>query len=118
MRRKFNKDLAHFYGHSLVILAGAGGHHPHAAHEPPAAVVAGDVHLPVLPVAPRHAVRARREARLVDGVLLGLADLGAGEEGVEAGVVLADAAHQLVVAALELLRQHPVGVACSEAKKG
>ena len=116
MTRKFNKDQSHFHLYSLVVLAGAGGHHPNAAHEAPVVVLAGDVHLPVLPVAPRHPVGARRETRLVDRVLLRFAvDFGAGEERVEAGVVLADAAHQLVVAALELLRQHPVGVACSEA---
>ena len=104
--------------YSLVVPACAGSHHPHAAHEAPVAVLAGHVHLPVLPVAPRHAVGARREARLVDRVLLRLAvvGLGAGEERVEAGVVLADAAHQLVVGALELLRQHSVGVAYSKEK--
>ena len=114
MTRKFNKDQSHFHPYSLVVPAGAGGHHPHAAHEASVVVLAGDVHLPVLPVAPGHPVGARREARLVDRVLLRLVDLRAGEERVEAGVVLADPPHELVVGALELLRHHSVGVACSE----
>ena len=118
MTRKFNKDQSHFHhNYSLVILAGPGSHHPHAAHEAPVVVLAGDVHLPVLPVAPRHPVGARRETRLVDRVLLRFAvDFRAGEERVEAGVVLADAAHELVVGALELLRQYSVGIACSESE--